>query len=342
MRLLVRARNRAVAIDNGMIVRSDMDAEVTIDAPEADIRPGLINAHDHLHRNHYGRLGHPPYPNACAWSADIQRRHAAGIARGRTVPRREALLEGAWKNLFAGVTSVVHHDAWEAAFEDGFPLRVARVQQADSIGMGSPIGSLDRNGRYCIHLAEGIDAAAAEEVRVLDRSGYLTPNLLAVHGVGMDADAIARFRASGAALVWCPSSNLFLFGRTAPARLLADGIDVLLGSDSLLTGDGDLLDELRSARASGLVGDARLETAVGATAAHVLGLPEPSVAPGAMADLILLARPLLEARAEDVLMVIAGGALRLLHPKLVGAFGAFLPPGRLRQRGKVTRWTSAD
>ena len=37
-----------------------------------------------------------------------------------------------------------------------------------------------------------------------------------IHGVGADSDAVARLRASGAALTWCPSSNHFLFGRTAP------------------------------------------------------------------------------------------------------------------------------
>src|SRR6185503_8160801 len=109
--------------------------------------------------------------------------------------------------------------------------------------------------------------------RDLDALGLLGPDLIAVHGVGMDADAVARFRASGAALVWCPSSNLFLFGRTAPDDLLAEGTDVLLGSDSRLTGDGDLLDEIRCARALGGLGDERLAGAVGAVAARRSGRP---------------------------------------------------------------------
>src|SRR5579862_6256923 len=111
MRLLIEASNRTVAVENGIIVepagRFDRMVRVT-----GEVRPGLINAHDHLHRNHYGRLGTPPYANARDWAADIQVRNAAEIAQGRRLERRTALLTGAWKNLLAGVTHVVHHDPW--------------------------------------------------------------------------------------------------------------------------------------------------------------------------------------------------------------------------------------
>lgn len=340
MRLLLRARNRSVAIEDARIVAEQGSFDLALDVPEADVRPGLINAHDHLHRNHYGRLGRPTYANAYAWAADIQQHDAEAIAAGRALARREALLEGAWKNLFAGVTSVMHHDPWEEAFESDFPLRVVRIAQADSLGMGATLDDIPRDKSFCLHLAEGLDARAAEEVRMLDSSGRLDASLIAVHGVGMDRDAVARFRASGAALVWCASSNLFLFGRTAPAALLAPGIDLLIGSDSLLTGDGDLLDELRCARSLNLVEDARIEDAVGATAARVLGLPAPSLHPGAPADLVLLARPLLEARAQDVLLTLVGGQVRVAHPKIAARFGDRLPPGKPMTRGKLTRWTS--
>lgn len=313
---------------------------MSIDVPQADVRPGLINAHDHLHRNHYGRLGNPPYPNAMAWAADIQRRCSAEIETGKAWPRRETLLDGAWKNLFAGVTTVVHHDRWEPDFDRDFPLYVVRMAHADSLGMGAAPDQFDLRDRFCLHVAEGIDAAAADEVRTLHRAGCLAPAFIAVHGVGMDGDAVARFRASGAALVWCPTSNLFLFGRTAPDALLAEGVDVLLGSDSRLTGAGDLLDELRCATQLGAIDGTRLEEAVGATAARVLGLPAPSLAPGTAADLILLARPLLEASAKDVLLVVIGGQIRVLDPDLIAAFGSSLPAGAMRTRGNVVRWTS--
>ncbi|MGZ6037777.1 MAG: amidohydrolase family protein, partial [Phenylobacterium sp.] len=310
MRLLIQARNRDVAVEDGRIVDGGGGFDLVLRFPEADVAPGLINAHDHLHRNHYGRLGRPPYPNAYAWAADIQAQDADRIAQGRARLRREALLEGAWKNLFSGVTTVVHHDAWEPDFEDDFPLKVAPVACADSLGMASDLRPPADGGPFCLHLAEGADERAAGEVGELDGLGLLGPDLIAVHGVGMDEDGVARFRSSGAALVWCPSSNLFLFGKTAPEPLLAEGLDVLLGSDSRLTGDGDLLDEIRCARALGALDDGRLSDAVGVAAARRLSLPEPSLEPGSDADLIVVGRPVLEARPEDVLLVLVGGAPR--------------------------------
>lgn len=342
MRLLIQARNRQVAVDGGRIVEPSGEFDLVLSFPEAEIAPGLINGHDHLHRNHYGRLGRPPYANAYAWAADIQARDAGRIEEGRGRPRREALLDGAWKNLFCGVTAVVHHDPWEAGFDDDFPLKVVRMRSADSLGMAPDLAGLaDHDGRFCLHLAEGADHHAAGEVHALAERGLLGPDLIAVHGVGMDADAVSRFRASGAALVWCPSSNLFLFGRTAPEPLLIEGVDVLLGSDSRLTGEGDLLDEIRCARALGLLDDRRLADAVGAVAARRLGLPEPSLEVGAEADLAVLRKPVLEARAEDVLLVLVGGAPRAAHPALGPALSPFVRHAEEKTVGAVVRWTSA-
>jgi len=340
MRLLIHARNRQVAIEDGRIVEAHGAFDLVLTFADADVVPGLINAHDHLHRNHYGRLGRPPYANAYAWAADIQVRDAERISTGRARERRDALLEGAWKNLFCGVTTVVHHDPWQPDFEGGFPLKVVRVRNADSLGMAADLDGLGEDGPFCLHLAEGADARAAGEVRDLAELGLLGPNLIAVHGVGMDEDAVDRFRASGAALVWCPSSNRFLFGRTAPDALLAEGIDVLLGSDSRLTGDGDLLDEIHCARTLGALDDERLAGAVGAVAARRFGLPAPSLEAGSDADLIVVRRPVLAARAEDVLLVIAGGALRLAHPALAPRLNPFARHARERAVGPVVRWTN--
>lgn len=341
MRILIRTPDRDVAIHGATLAEPSGDFDIRLDFAQGHVRPGLINAHDHLHRNHYGRLGEPPYPDAYAWARDIQLRHAALIAERRALPRREALLDGAWKNLFAGVTTVVHHDRWEADFDRGFPLRVARVASLDSLGMAPALAVPAAAPRFCLHVAEGVSAAATSEVDRLDRMGLLSPRLIAVHGVGIESEAMSRFRASGAALVWCPTSNLFLLGRTTSRELL-EGLDVLLGSDSLLTGDGDLLDELRLARRLGFLSDARLADAVGATAARRLGLPTPSLDPGGPADIVVLTKPLLEARAEDVALVVVGGIPRVARLDLVPALGSLAAAGRIRRHGNIRRWTSAS
>jgi cytosine/adenosine deaminase-related metal-dependent hydrolase len=336
MRVLLSDDHRRVAIEDGVIVATEGSFDVTLDCRDATIRAGLINAHDHLHRNHYGRLGAPLYANAYRWAEDIQHSCAGRIALGRLWPRRAALLEGAWKNLFAGVTTVVHHDAWESDFDADFPIRVARIASADSLGMAGVPDVADTS--FCLHVAEGTDPAAADEVRTLDRAGLLGPALIGVHGVGMDADGVARWRGSGAASCWSPSSNLFLFGRTAPAELLAGDVDILIGSDSLLTGAGDLLDELRIARRLGLLSDERLEAAVGTTAARRLGLPIPDLTPGSAADLIVLSRPLGEAGAADVQLVMVGGEPRVATSDFAAILAPLFPGGRLMQRGALHRW----
>ena len=340
MRLLIETREASLGIDDGLIVPPTGRFDVTLRVRDGTLHPGLINAHDHLHRNHYGRLGHPPYEDAYEWGRDIHHRCGEAIARGRAMPRREALLRGAWKNLRAGVTTVVHHDPWESAFDDDFPLRVARIESAHSLGFATSLPAVPSGGPFAIHLAEGVSVAAADEVRELDARGLLTSDLLAVHAVGVDARGIQRLRGVGAAIVWCPSSNRFLFRRTAPAELLAPGVDVLLGSDSLLTADGSLLRELHIARTLGVLSHARLSDAVGATAARRLGIETPSLEIGARADVIVLRRPLLDATEADVTVVIANGVLRVLDPELVPALGSGASAGRMETSDGVARWIS--
>jgi cytosine/adenosine deaminase-related metal-dependent hydrolase len=339
VRMLINARNRSIAVEGGMIVEQAGRFDIVIDCPDADVRPGLINAHDHLHRNHYGRLGAGPYANAYRWAEDIQLRFSKYIASGRRMPRRSALLAGAWKNLFAGVTTVVHHDAWEPDFDSGFPIRVARVPSADSLGMSERVEA-PAAGPFCLHVAEGIDEVAADELDALDQRGLLNQWLIAVHGVGIGGTALDRFKRSGAALVWCPTSNDFLFGRTAPKELLDGGSDILLGSDSRLTGAGDLLDEMQAARESRMIDDVRLEDGVGRTAARRLGLAAPSLEPGSRADLILIRKPLRAAGSSDVALTMVSGIPRVASAELARQLGPFAERGTNMRVGGVARWTN--
>jgi hypothetical protein len=331
MQLLIEAANITLAVADGHITEPSGHFDHVIRIPFCELRPGLINAHDHLHRNHYGRLGAPPYANAYEWADDIQKRFAAEIARGRTMPRRQSLLRGAWKNLLAGVTHVVHHDSWEPDFENDFPINVVRLANADSLGMSADF-VLPRGAPFALHVAEGIDQAAADEVRTLADRGLLSRDLIAVHVVGPGADGVARLRASGCAVVWCPTSNRFLFGSTMPETLLADGMDVLLGTDSLLTCDGTLLDELRAI--CGVISDARLLDAVGPLAARRLGIAEPALTIGASANLVAFRRPVLNAQLKDVALVMTSGVLRVLDPEHVPN----VESGQIIEWNGVRRW----
>ena len=133
---------------------------------------------------------------------------------------------------------------------------------------------------------------------------------------------------------------MFLFGRTAPRSLLQSGADILLGSDSLLTGSGDLLDEIRFARAQGSLTDAQLEDAVGSTPARRLGLAAPSLEIGAAANLTLLTKPLLEASSREVALVMVDGVPRVARPDLVASLRPVADDGDLIRLGPIARWAN--
>src|SRR5262249_7607109 len=200
------------------------------------------------------------------------------------------LFIGALKNLLAGATTVAHHNPYYSELRRTMPIRVVRrYGWAHSFAMErQPAGARGEPGgegvqrwrrtaadvRFCVHLAEGVDERAAEELDRLGMLGCLAPNTLAVHGVAIDAAGFARIVDAQAGLVWCPASNAFLFGQTAAVRVLLElnPSCVALGSDSRLTGANDLLDELRDARQTGCASPDELLAMVTTNAAAMLRL----------------------------------------------------------------------
>ena len=132
MSFRLRARQQeAIVVAGTRIADPNTAADLDVDLGAGVVMPGLINAHDHLHRNHYPRLGSPPYPDVYAWGEDLHSRFASDIDRAKTLPRDRALLFGALKNLVGGVTTVVHHDR--------LPIRCGwrTIASAPSVLMGT-------------------------------------------------------------------------------------------------------------------------------------------------------------------------------------------------------------
>jgi len=215
--------------------------------------PGLINAHDHLEFNLFPRLGRGPYSNATDWAADIYHPDDPPVCDHLRVPKSVRLFWGGIKNLLAGVTTVLHHNPYEPeVFDDDFPVRVVRrFGWAHSLRFSTDIreryAATPPDAPFLIHACEGTDQSAADEIRDLDALGVLGPRTVIVHGVGLDAAGIELMRERGASLIWCPSSNHFTLGRTIAPEVLNSGIPIALGTDSALTAQGDLLDELQVA-----------------------------------------------------------------------------------------------
>ncbi|WP_428508986.1 amidohydrolase family protein [Roseateles sp.] len=317
------AHGMSLSTEGGFIARGA--GGLRVDLGGARLLPGLINAHDHLQLN--GALPRlkfrEGYRNASEWIADITPRLSTDpcLLEHRSRPRVERLRAGGLKNLLSGVTTVLHHDPRDPVLDEpGFAVDApAPGGWAHSLALdgdeavrashqATPLGQ-----SWIIHAAEGIDSAAALEFDRLEALGCITPGTLLVHGLSLSAAQQDRLVQAGSAVVWCPGSNLHLFGRTLDPEGLFQQGRLLLGSDSRISGGRDLLAEL--ALVQELTGwhDERLETWLTEGAARLLGLSDRGrLEAGLRADLIALppGLPLAQATRADLrLVVVAGQAL---------------------------------
>ena len=223
-----------------------------LDLSGLEIHPGLINAHDHLQFALFPRLGSGPYANATEWAHDIYHPEREPVRSHLRVPKHVRLIWGGLRNLIAGVTTVSHHDEYHPVFDAEFPVRVIKnYGWAHSLQCTPYVRQCyDRTPRgapFLIHLAEGTDSSAAAELFRLHELGMLTERTVLIHAVGLDVEGWDLVWRTGAAVIWCPRSNLFTLGRTLSRDVLKSGIPIALGTDSSLTAEGDLLDEIRFA-----------------------------------------------------------------------------------------------
>ena len=283
--------------------------------------PGLINAHDHLPLNHLPRPEPAArYQNVREWIAEVDRRRRmeGPLKAAVAVPMAERLLLGGVKNLLSGVTTVAHHDPlFPELCEIQYPVRVVpKYGWAHSLYVEGEAKTLESWRRtpadwpWIIHAAEGVDEEAREEFWRLERLGCLKANTLIVHGVALGGPERRRLSAASAGLIWCPSSNLYLFGATAAvAELVCEG-RVAIGTDSRLTGSRDLLDELRIAAREVALSPGALEALVTWDAARLLRLSDCGiVAPGARADLLVVPEgmPLERTHRSEIRLVMVDG-----------------------------------
>lgn len=217
---------------------------------------GSINAHDHLELNHYPRTKFAPrYDNAHQWgeAVNAQLDHEP-YQTLRQYPYWDKIFVGALKNLLAGATTVIQHGrADPTLFRRTLPVRVFRPYAWAHTLHFTPHVEIQKAYRaakervpFFIHLAEGTDDIARAEYATLKRLGCVGANTVLIHAVGMSANDRADALAHGCRVVWCPSSNAFLLGATLTTQDWGEALT--LGSDSLLTAEGDFLDEVACAR----------------------------------------------------------------------------------------------
>jgi guanine deaminase len=227
------------------------------------------------------------------------------------------------------------------AFTPRFAVSCTAEMLAESARLAAETGAY-----WMTHLSE--DLGEVDEVRrlfpeardyvdVYDRAGALSARSLLAHAVHLSDREVARVAETGANVVHCPASNLFLSSGTMPlARYLEAGISVGLGSDVAAGPELSLFSVMRAGAYTQrvrrlLAGDQqpsldpigwlRLATLGGA---HALGLEDAigSLEVGKEADLVLVdpsrtaPLPGVDAEAPEELLS------RLIfrpHPEMVGA-----------------------
>ncbi len=329
---------RSVALSGGRVVES-APRGLAIDLRDHLIFPGLINAHDHLQLNAIPALAHEqPFANSYDWiDAFETHRRRPDVAAAAAVAKETRFRHGGLKNLVAGTTTVAHHDPWDDSFDrPDFPVGVVRrygwshsLRLGAQHANGAPQYGPDVRASHAatapdvpwiIHLAEGTDAVACAELASLDAMGCLAANTVIVHGTGLTTADVESVIGRGAAVVWCPSSNVGMLGRTLDPRRLATAGRLALGTDSRLSGSRDILDELRTAAAQSDLSHLEILRLVTSGAARVLRLPVPNLEPESAGDCLILHatrdpyETLVAARRADVRAVVRGGVPMIADP----------------------------
>lgn len=222
------------------------------------IYPGLTNAHDHLELNHYPRTKfREVYNNAHEWGEDVNKRLDTEPYKSlRQYPIWDRLFIGGLKNLLCGATTVAHHGPkYREMYRKDFPVRVLKnygwshsLHFDTEEDIVKSYQNTPKHHPWFIHLAEGTDDVAKSEYQRLKKLGCLSSsNTVIVHGVGLSHEEECEGNYNS--FVTCPTTNQFLLNKHLnTAKDLEHAVwtnTLLLGSDSRLTADGDLLDEMR-------------------------------------------------------------------------------------------------
>src|SRR5271154_2529475 len=190
--------------------------------------PGFINSHDHLEFNLYPQFGDRLYNNYTEWGKYVLEKYKEEIGKISRIPLPLRVSWGMYKNLFCGVTTVLHHGEKIAVDES-----VINVFQdyhfLHSVGFEKnwkfKLNKFSPEKLYVIHIGEGIDEYAEKEIDKLIRWNFFKKEIVAVHGVAMTAIQAKSFKA----LVWCPASNFFMFDKTAKVDTLKEHTQIIFG-----------------------------------------------------------------------------------------------------------------
>ncbi|OHD56213.1 MAG: hypothetical protein A2Y33_00130 [Spirochaetes bacterium GWF1_51_8] len=221
--------------------------------------PGLINAHDHLLGTYYPRIGFGPYLNWKPWDNDLK--ECPLYEERGLIQNIDLYLLGAYRNLVSGVHIVADHipHAVNEQFIDKMPISVLKKYGLQhecvsyDLRWGGPMSvehkyAMDNDVPFITHIEEGYDEEATKGIEILEEMKVLDEYTVLVHGISLSKKDIAAIAKAKANLIWCPTSNFFMFHETTDIReLLKKGVNISLGTDSPMSGGMNILEELQFA-----------------------------------------------------------------------------------------------
>lgn len=259
-------KSGSLLIDNDTISKvqkgnAALDKGIKLDVNGLLVVPGFINAHDHLLGTYLPRVGERrPYLNWLMWDNDLK---ASPIYRERQrIDSADLYLLGGYRHLLSGVTSVQDHMPHfvQDMFKASVPIKVIdnycvhHSITSFSLQWG---GSIEEEYRKAVeldvpfiaHCSEGFDKETVNSVKTLAKHGALGEHTVLVHGIAFSDEDIELLKKHSCHVVWCPFSNLYMYGKTAPVKKLLDaGINVCLGTDSPMSGSVNVFEEIQTAR----------------------------------------------------------------------------------------------
>ena len=266
---------------------SPVNDEILLDFSNSIAFPGLINSHDHLDFNLFPQLGNEVYKSYREWGEDIQKNNGEIIESVLKVPQHLRIEWGLYKNIVNGFTTVVNHgkhvempDPFITIFQECHSLHSVR-EKGWKFKLNRPFAGKQP---FVIHVGEGVDQAAFEEIDELLRWNLFKRKIIAIHGVSMNMRQAAAFEA----LVWCPDSNLFMLNATSRVDKLKQETKILFGTDSTLSAEWNAWEHIRLARETEMLSDGELFQSLTRLPAGTWGLNDRgTLEEGKKADIVI-------------------------------------------------------
>jgi len=304
--------------------QNDKRSDSVINFTDAIAFPGLINSHDHLEFNLYPQLGNKNYSDYVEWGNDIHEKNKEQIENVKKVPYDLRFKWGLYKNLLCGITTVAHHGNGKVIHLNNLPGVITSYNYLHSIRLEKnwklKLNSIFNRKPFVIHIGEGTNVESYDEINELLNWNIFRKKIIGVHGISLDKKQSSKFTA----LIWCPDSNFYLYGKTANIPLLKLNTLILFGTDSSVSADWNIWSQLKSARELNYLSDDELYKGVTENAAKIWGIKSKgSISINKTADIVISKRKFddnwdsfYNTNLEEILLILKNGVIVFIDEEL--------------------------